>query len=735
MKSRTAVVILLLAALAHAGTVTGKVVTGGGSGIANGTVSFTPSQAGYITGVGALTQTPNYCYTSTDGSIVGLPNPLVLPSGSTNYGAGTLPAATYYVVIGYWVSTTVTLYSPEYTVVMTSTGTLTINAPALQPTGATGYKVYISTTSGTETLQGTVTGWGSYAQATNIAAGAALPSSNTTVCSFSFNDTIIPSYTTYFTDIVDALANHVPGFPQNFYFSGSTVALDTMTPAANLVAKFPTAIIASPSGNASQSINGPLTLNGFNMTAGRFVSTIAIGTAPLVVTSTTPVANLTVQNLNSSTVINTTNPFTLTWSNPSIARSVNFPDPGANGGNVLYDVKGTLDCSVMTCKRSPMVWFVAGACNNTTAAAGFDNFGANAPTPFCVSGTNVVKGVLGFPSAVTWIQENSNSTAAAATVTVTYTAATTTGNLLVAEIAFDATRTITGCTDTTNAYTQAFHSTNGALSVDLWYFNGNSTGKAAASTLTCTFSANAAAAIVWHEYAGSLTAAILDKTATGSGSGTSVATGTTAATTQAVELVIPVVGVLAAAPTIASANGTTQHTVKAQATSVEVNSSGYIQQATGAQSSTFTLGTASTWAAGIATFKANVASAAIAQTQYGLPASFLSATAINASIRYESPQAPTGTANAILGAAVSCTADGATDDPAFNTATTSTTVVPSAIKAVTTLALASLTSTGCTNATAQQLHFQISRQRYTVGDSYEGWIYVNGAGFTYGVSQ
>jgi hypothetical protein len=268
LKLKTLALILVSAVLAHAGTVTGRVVNGAGTGIANATVSFTPSQAGYITGVGAVSQTPNYCYTTTDGSFVGLPNPLVAPGASTNYASGTLPAGTYYVVIGYWVSSTVTLYSPELTVVMASPGTLTVNAPTLQPTGATGYKVYIGTVSGAETLQATVTGWGTSAQSTTLAAGTALPSSNTTACTFNFNDTIIPSYTTYFTDIVDASGNHVPGFPQNFYFAGSTVALDTLTPAVNLVAKFPTAIIASPSGSVQQSINGPLTLNGFQLTAG-----------------------------------------------------------------------------------------------------------------------------------------------------------------------------------------------------------------------------------------------------------------------------------------------------------------------------------------------------------------------------------------------------------------------------------------------------------------------------------
>lgn len=43
-----------------------------------------------------------------------------------------------------------------------SAGSLVLNPPQSQPNSATGYGVAISTSSGTETIQGVVTGWTQY---------------------------------------------------------------------------------------------------------------------------------------------------------------------------------------------------------------------------------------------------------------------------------------------------------------------------------------------------------------------------------------------------------------------------------------------------------------------------------------------------------------------------------------------------------------------------------------------
>lgn len=250
----------------EAGTISGSILTAGSSGVSNGTLAFTLSQTAYKSdGTGVLATSPTNCYTSTDGSIVGVPNSLVAPSVSNSGVGGTIPAATYFVKIAYWNATGVGLATPSGTVTTTtgSTSSITVNMPALQPATASGIKIYVGTVSGSETLQATVTGFGSSAVLTSYSAGTALPSTNTSTCSIAFNDTLIPSYTTYRTSLVDANGNTVPGFPQNYYFAGAgPLNLALQFPAGNLKALFPSAIIASPSGQTTQSINGGLTVSG-----------------------------------------------------------------------------------------------------------------------------------------------------------------------------------------------------------------------------------------------------------------------------------------------------------------------------------------------------------------------------------------------------------------------------------------------------------------------------------------
>jgi hypothetical protein len=135
-----------------------------------------------------------------------------------------------------------------------------------------------------------------------------------------------------------------------------------------------------------------------------------------------------------------------------------------------------LDCTAtgLNCKRYAFLWFPGGSCNNTTGAMGWDTFGSNSPTPICVTGTNIQKGVLALPSAATLYQQNTNSAAAAGTCTVTYPQATMAGDQLIGAVVVDGGRTVTGVTDGTNAYTSAVTVANGNTRVAVYYFNGSS---------------------------------------------------------------------------------------------------------------------------------------------------------------------------------------------------------------------------------------------------------------------
>jgi hypothetical protein len=104
--------------------------------------------------------------------------PTLAGSGS----GGTLPAATYYVRITYVTAFGETVPSPEVTQVITLGEDLVIDSPPAM-TGATGWNAYVSSTTGTETLQNA----SPTAIATNLtitaplSAGAVLPTSGVAV--------------------------------------------------------------------------------------------------------------------------------------------------------------------------------------------------------------------------------------------------------------------------------------------------------------------------------------------------------------------------------------------------------------------------------------------------------------------------------------------------------------------------------------------------------------------------
>lgn len=470
-------------------------------------------------------------------------------------------------------------------------------------------------------------------------------------------------------------------------------------------------VVLNPSGRANQTIAGPITADQF----------------------TGPATQLTVPfTLNTAT-----NKPTVTPTNPaSPGQNLVIPDPLTPTAHFLLDSgsANTLDCTagIITCKRTASFYFGGASCNGTTASLGFDAFSTNGPLAFCITGTNTQKGVMGLPAAYTHLQQNSGTNSATTTVTTTYPNTTQAGSMLVLSVAFNGTTTITGCTDTTNAYSQAKHVAVGALSLDVWVFH-NAASKTAGTTLTCTFAGAASSALKWHEYlVPNVTST--DQSASGTGTGTTVATGTTPATTQATELVFSAAGDLAAPTLVPVSNGYADHTVTNNSTVVQVDDAGLIQQSISAQASNFMLGSSQTWAAAIVTFKATNGATATAQKTIVLPTFFNPAQAINAFIKWSNPLLAIGNSAVGLGAQLACSVDGNTDDPVFNTATTSF-PLPSqtAVNSLTNTSLTSLNATGC--AAGNTMHLQVSRLRYSLGDIYEGFVNVYGVSLTVGVTQ
>jgi hypothetical protein len=150
---------MLMGLPAFAGTVSGTLMGPSGLPIQNGRLTFRLQQAGLLIGSGSVVPTTASCYTSLDGSVVGLPNPVSLPSPSIVYGSGTMAAGIYYVVMSYYDGAgNRTLASPELQVQLTGTGELVVAPPVSFPANAAGMTVFVGTTSGGETAQGNTVG-------------------------------------------------------------------------------------------------------------------------------------------------------------------------------------------------------------------------------------------------------------------------------------------------------------------------------------------------------------------------------------------------------------------------------------------------------------------------------------------------------------------------------------------------------------------------------------------------
>jgi hypothetical protein len=218
-----------------------------------------------------VSSTTAECGTSNDGSVVGVPNPAFPPAVNVGY-TGTLPPNNYFVEIAWYdAAAHVTLISPEVQVQLTGSGQIQVLPPQNgMPANAAGSQVFIGTSSGGETLQGSTTGSATFVQSGPLASGAAPPTANTTLCQVIANDSGWPTGTGYNVTITNPSGNTVPGYPMQWQLLGPglTLNLSQGLPLYNGTVTYPIPILARPYNHAPQSINGPLNLQNYNLTAG-----------------------------------------------------------------------------------------------------------------------------------------------------------------------------------------------------------------------------------------------------------------------------------------------------------------------------------------------------------------------------------------------------------------------------------------------------------------------------------
>lgn len=279
-------------------TLTGNLRGANGIPSSNYTMTLAPSQQGYIAGCGVNLATQVACGTSTDGSVVGIPNPLTATINTAS-GSGSLGSGVYYTVYEWYdAAGHVTLPSPETATTLSTTGSLVVNPPSSGiPSNAVGMDVFIGTTSGGETLQGQTTGTASYVQASALISGASPSSSNTTLCQVTANDAVWPTGTGYQVSLTDSSGNPVPGYPMQWQLigPGTTINLSNGLPYYHGVVYYPVPILSAPANHGIQSISGPLSLGGYNLTQ---VGKLGVGTA-------TPGWGIDNENAGANGVINT----------------------------------------------------------------------------------------------------------------------------------------------------------------------------------------------------------------------------------------------------------------------------------------------------------------------------------------------------------------------------------------------------------------------------------------------
>lgn len=260
-------------------TLTGTLQAANGLAAAGDTLAMQPTQIFFIAGTAVIVNSTVFCATSTDGAVVGTPNPLQGMVSSVTY-SGTLPAGNYYMVFGWYDSAGhTTLTSPEQQVQLTGNGRINLSPPVSgMPATAVGMRIYIGSSPGTETLQGSTSGSATYVQSTPLVSGASVPTSNSTICQVVANDAGWPSNAGYKVTLSDPNGNTIPGYPMTWRFTGPNTAINLSNglPLFNGVVTYPTPILSTPQNHNTQSISGALSLTNYNLFN---VQKLGLGTA------------------------------------------------------------------------------------------------------------------------------------------------------------------------------------------------------------------------------------------------------------------------------------------------------------------------------------------------------------------------------------------------------------------------------------------------------------------------
>ena len=431
-------------------TLTGTIGGANGLPASNYTMTLVPSQQGFIAGCQVNIPTNNTCATSTDGSVVFLPNPQTATVNTTG-GSGSLGSGVYYTVYAwYYQPASTVLYSlpsPETVQTLSTTGALVVNPPSSGvPTGALGMAVYISTVSGAEKLQGYTTGSASFVQSTALANGALVPASNMTVCAVTANDSIWPTGTGYNVSLTDQYGNPVPGYPMQWQLmgAGSTTNLSNGLPYYHGVVYYPVPILSAPANHGQQSISGPLNLGGYNLTG---VGKLGVGTG-------TPGWGVDVEGAGLAAFINAAGGYLV----------------NGGGGTAGYCLSsdGTAYDTGILCGGFYQTVQSAGTAQpqelNLNFASGFTvvDDPSNHRTNVSVAAPSVAKVQLSLPA--TTVNANTCSTPAVVTLTGTYSNATCTASYLHPPILCSTFSTAFA----TNPVAAVGWGANGGLVVELW---------------------------------------------------------------------------------------------------------------------------------------------------------------------------------------------------------------------------------------------------------------------------
>jgi hypothetical protein len=257
---------------------TGHIGSANGMPAANYALNLTPTQVMYVGGTMVAVSSAN-CSTDRNGAVVGLFNPLTSAVAAALF-SGTLPSGNYQIQIT-WYDTYghETLPSPVVNKQLTSAGGFTISPPVSgAPAQALGMNIYIGLQGGALAYQGqTVSPTASFTITTPLAAGAAPPIINGTVCQAVANDAAWP-IAGYMATLLDAGGNALPGFPKQVQFlgPGSTYNLANGMPLWNGSTTYPIPVLTTPYNHNTQSITSSISLSSYNLYS---VGMIGVGTA------------------------------------------------------------------------------------------------------------------------------------------------------------------------------------------------------------------------------------------------------------------------------------------------------------------------------------------------------------------------------------------------------------------------------------------------------------------------